>query len=101
MRDQDLRSQSGGYVGLYGDPVQDGTEYCFIKGGHALASPKGDRPCPLSTLNYEVVWASSIPITPYGTKDPSDQHQVLSRNVFIPVRVERKKEQQHNSFYVK
>ena len=26
----------------------------YTLGGHALASPKGGRPCPLNTLNYEV-----------------------------------------------
>ena len=90
-----------GYAGLYVGPVKDGTEYCFIEGGHTLASPKGGRPCPLGTLNYEVVWASSILITQYGGKDPGDRHWVLSQNVFIPVQVKCKKEQQHNSFYVK
>ena len=90
-----------GYAESYGDPVWDGTEYCFIEGRHTFASPKGGRPCPLSSLNYKVVWASGIPITQYGAKDPGDRHRVLSWNVFILVWVKRKKEQQHNSFNVK
>ena len=28
--------------------------YLYLGGGHALTSPKGGRPCPLGTLNYEV-----------------------------------------------
>ena len=38
--------------GRYGDSVQDG--YRILGGGHALTSPKGGGPCPLSTLNYKV-----------------------------------------------
>ena len=42
--------------GRYGDSVWDGYRILFILGGgHALTSPKGGRPCPLGTLNYEVV----------------------------------------------
>ena len=41
--------------GCYGDSVWDGYRILFILGGrHALNSPKGGGPCPLSTLNYEV-----------------------------------------------
>ena len=41
--------------GHYGDSVRDGYRILFILGGgHALTSLKGDGPCPLSTLNYEV-----------------------------------------------
>ena len=43
-------------LGRYGNSVWDGYRILFILGGgHALTSPKGDGPCPLGTLNYEVV----------------------------------------------
>ena len=42
-------------LGHYGNSVWDGYRILFILGGgRTLTSPKGGRPCPLSTLNYEV-----------------------------------------------
>ena len=42
--------------GQYGDSVCYSDEYYFyFMGRHTLTSPKGGGPCPLGTLNYEVV----------------------------------------------
>ena len=41
-------------LGHYGNSVRDGYRILFYLGGHALASPKGGRPCSLGTLNYVV-----------------------------------------------
>ena len=39
--------------GCYGNPVYYGDEYYFyFMGRHAQTSPKGGRPCSLSTHNY-------------------------------------------------
>ena len=42
--------------GRYGDLVHYGDGILFLVGwAHALATPKGGRPCPLGTLYYLVV----------------------------------------------
>ena len=52
------RSESGPVcVGLYGDSVRHGDEYCFtFVRARALTSPKGGGPCSLSTRYY---WVAS------------------------------------------
>ena len=46
--------RSGYTSGRYGDSVWDGYRILFTWGGHALTSPKGGRPCSLSTFNHVV-----------------------------------------------
>ena len=46
--------QSGYASGRYGNSVQDGYRILFTWGGYALTSPKGGRPCSLSTFNHVV-----------------------------------------------
>ena len=42
-------------LGHDGDSVKDGYRILLlVRGRHALMSPKGGRPCPLSTLNYGI-----------------------------------------------
>ena len=50
----------------------------LLKGGHALTSPKGGRPCPLSTLGYTVVGHLVFRQLNRDAKVPSDQHQALA-----------------------
>ena len=38
------------------------TEYYLHRGGHTLTSPKGGRPCSLSTLNHVVAGHFGLPI---------------------------------------
>ena len=48
------------YMNYYDTSIQMCGQYCILApyftlmGGHALASPKGGRPCSLGTFNYGV-----------------------------------------------
>ena len=56
------------------------TKYSFILvGGHALASPKGGRPCPLGTLKYEVTGHLAIRFNLMTQKDSGDRYQSTTK----------------------
>ena len=50
----------------------------LLKGGHALASPKGGRPCPLSTFDHVAVGHLVFQQLNRNAKVPGDRHWVLA-----------------------